>query len=103
VVIGIRQMDEEAKILRLGSCKRSAAKHNAESLRSFNDHVDRFLQTKVGKHFSGWTIERAVYSPSFSQEQRTRLIEIGYICTDMNDFERWLSPDAALDLFERKP
>jgi uncharacterized protein len=101
IEIDIVAMNEEAKILRLGSCKRSATKHNAESLYSFNEHVDRFLETKVGKRFSGWKIERAVYSPSYSQEQRTRLIEMGYICTDMNDFEKWLSPQAALDLFEQ--
>jgi AAA+ ATPase superfamily predicted ATPase len=103
IEIDVVAINDEARMLRLGSCKRSAAKHNAESLKIFSEHVDRFLQTKVGKRFSEWKIERAVYSPSFSQEQRTRLVEMGYICTDMNDFEKWLSPDASLDLFERRP
>ena len=48
------------------------------------------LTTKTGKRFQNWTIEKALYSPEFSDPARERMTGSGYIPVDLHDFERWL-------------
>jgi len=78
-----------ASFVRFGSCKRSAEKHSASSVASFDAHVGTFLQTKVGRRFSGWRIERALFAPAFSAEQRATYEAEGRVCRDLNDFARF--------------
>jgi hypothetical protein len=87
-VVAINATD---KIIRVGSCKRSATKHDSTSLYKFNEHIDRFRKTELGKKYSDWSVERALYSPVFDEHQRQALTADGYLCVDMNDFDRWLS------------
>lgn len=88
-VVAVNEID---KIIRVGSCKRSADKHNSEALYKFNEHIARFQRTELGKKYADWIIERALYSPAFDEDQRKALSSKGYICVDMNDFDRWLRP-----------
>lgn len=86
-VVAINEIDQK---IRVGSCKRAATKHNSESLFKFNEHVARFQKTELGKRYAGWSLERALYSPSFDEDQRRALSAAGYICVDMNNFDTWL-------------
>jgi uncharacterized protein len=91
--------NDEARV-RFGSCKRAANAHDGDALAAFEGHVDRFLKTKEGRRFSNWTIEKALYSPRFSGEQRHEIEARGYICRDMNDFAGYLG-QPLLPLFPR--
>ncbi len=86
-LVAINEID---KVVRVGSCKRSAAKHNNENLLAFNGHIDRFKRTVLGKKYKEWRIERALYAPLFTDEHRNSLSKSGYVCADMTDFDRWL-------------
>ncbi|MBC7103013.1 MAG: hypothetical protein H5U13_07285 [Parvibaculum sp.] len=86
-VVAVNEID---RIIRVGSCKRSSNKHDSASLYKFNEHITRFKKTELGKKYSDWTVERALYSPVFDEQQRKVLTGEGYICVDMNDFDRWL-------------
>tara|TARA_R110002110_G_scaffold4877_5_gene24680 strand:- start:5856 stop:7358 length:1503 start_codon:yes stop_codon:yes gene_type:complete len=87
-VVAINDID---KVIRVGSCKRSASKHDTTSLYKFNEHIERFKKTELGKKYSDWTVERALYAPVFDERQRNTLTNEGYICVDMDDFDQWLS------------
>ncbi len=90
IEIDVVALDAERKIIRFGSCKRNEDKHNAAELAVFEGHVTRFQATKTGQRFQGWSIEKALYSPGFSDITRQRLDGIGYVLIDLDDFERWL-------------
>jgi len=82
--------NEDARIVRFGSCKRDAAAHTAKSLKKFKTHVTQFLRTKEGKRFTGWKIETALYSPEFTAKQIKSLEAKDYVCLDLLDFRRVL-------------
>ena len=90
IEIDLVAVDETNKIIRVGSCKRSQHSHNEAELRSFEGHVNRFNRTELGKKYKDWKLQRALYSPEFSDEVRINLKSKGYICVDMLDFEKWL-------------
>ena len=92
IEIDIVALNKDDKRLRLGSCKRSAQSHDAEALRVFERHCDRFLATKDGRRFTGWRVEKTLFAPAFSPVQRHDLGSRGYICRDLVDFRRYLYP-----------
>lgn len=81
--------DEERRV-RFGSCKRNPERHDTASLRGFRDHVDRFLATGIGRRFTGWQHQFALFAPRFTGQQRARLERDGWICRDLVDFRRML-------------
>ena len=83
----------EENCVRFGSCKRNPERHDAASLRGFRDHVSRFLATAVGKRFTGWQHQFALFAPRFSEQQRARLESEDWICRDLVDFQRMLRSD----------
>lgn len=87
------------QIVRFGSCKRSSSSHDKVALDGFDRHIERFLITKEGRRFAGWAIEKALYSPRFSPNQRKTLEANGYRCLDLDDFARFLG-QPALPLFD---
>ncbi len=87
IEIDVVALDETSKTIRFGCCKRDGDKHDRAV---FEGHIARFLTTKEGKRHSDWTTQKALYSPVFSDDQRTRYGADGYICVDMNDFDLWL-------------
>lgn len=86
IEIDLVAVNADEKIIRFGSCKRSASAHNSGSLRGFNKHVERFLETREGRRFAKWSIEKTLYSPVFSPDHRHSLGNLGYGCRDLNDF-----------------
>ncbi len=99
IEIDLVAVNDEDNVVRFGSCKRSATQHHGTGLTNFDDHVERFLTTKEGRRFSNWRVERALYSPSFSPEQRKALERRGYHCRDLTDFATVLGT-SPLPLFE---
>ena len=82
--------NDEERLVRFGSCKRSADKHDASSLAAFRGHVDRFLATREGTRFREWRRELALFSPRFPAQRRAALQADGWICRDISDFRRML-------------
>lgn len=92
IEIDLVACNDEDKIVRFGSCKRSADAHDGAALKKFDAHVDKFLKTKDSRRFSGWTVEKALYSPKFTAEQRQSIIRQNYRCLDLADFRSFLLP-----------
>lgn len=90
IEIDLVAIDEDNKVIRLGSCKRSANRHDSKALYKFEDHTKKFKRTHFGKKYQDWKIERALYAPAFPEEMRRHLTGHGYLCVDLVDFERWL-------------
>ena len=91
IEIDMVALDEDHRRIRFGSCKRSASAHDAASLDGFDANVARFLATKAGARYRDWTIEKALYTPAFSSNDRQAFGHRGLVCIDMTDFERWLT------------
>ena len=83
--------NDDDELVRFGSCKRNAAKHDRRALDSFGRHVELFLRSGAGSRFRHWHQEFALYSPVFSTEQRDHLESEGYFCHDIPDFQSWLA------------
>lgn len=91
VELDIVAYNEDDKVLRLGSCKRSEKAHDRSARRNFEGHISRFLETKEGRRFTGWKLEKVLYSPSFSKESRQIANKSGYICRDLDDYRKYLA------------
>lgn len=90
IEIDIVACNEDDRVVRFGSCKRAAAKHTDDALTDFDGHVERFLATKEGRRFSGWRVERALFSPRFPPDRRRILEGRGYVCRDLVDYATYL-------------
>jgi uncharacterized protein len=90
IEIDMVALDETNRGIRFGSCKRAATAHDGDSRKKFEDHVGRFLATKTGARFRDWSIQKALYAPAYSEEQKTYFESKGFHCVDLDDFERWL-------------
>jgi AAA+ ATPase superfamily predicted ATPase len=88
IEIDLVAVNDDDRIIRFGSCKRSADKHDTAV---FDGHVERFLKTKDGRRFTGWTVQKALYAPVFDEKQRQSLEDSGYICRDLPYFRNLLS------------
>ncbi len=91
IELDVVALNEDDRVVRIGSCKRSSAAHPA-SLERFNEHIRRFLASKTGRRLSSWTLERALYAPSFDSPLRSRLESDGYVCRDLLDLREALLP-----------
>ncbi|MFQ5533551.1 MAG: ATP-binding protein [Sphingomonadales bacterium] len=91
VEIDLVAYNDEERVLRLGSCKRAAKSHTGQALLDFEGHISKFLGTKEGRRFTGWNLEKVLYSPSFSNEFRKSANNNGYICRDLDDFRNFLA------------
>ena len=75
-------VNEEERIIRFGSCKRSPSKLISD-INNFKGHVDRFL--KVLPQYQAWTVQYAGISPFLDREQRAILEHHDVIPQDLND------------------
>ena len=87
VVIDLVAFDEDAGVVRFGSCKRSCSRFDKPVLDGFEEHIQRFLATREGQRFAHHEVQRALYSPAFEPAARRRLQARGYLCRDLKDFE----------------
>lgn len=99
IEIDLVAYNDGSRVVRFGSCKRNDGQHSSGALETFETHISRFMRTKEGRRFTDWKIERALYSPQFTTEQRLQLEAKGFICLDLTDYARFLGP-SELPLFD---
>ncbi len=75
-------VNEEERIIRFGSCKRSPSKLISD-INNFKGHVDRFL--KALPQYQDWTLQYAGISTVLNREQRAILEHHDVIPQDLND------------------
>jgi hypothetical protein len=78
-------LDEEARRIRLGTCKRSADKLPGAD---FLGHVERFLAAQP--KYRDWNVERVCLAPLIPAEQRQALLASGFVVEDLTDLCRGL-------------
>lgn len=88
IEIDLVALDAPNKRIRFGSCKRSASAHDGAALATFDRHVADFLAAREHKNLRGWHQEKVVFSPAFTAEQRTWLLDKGYATKDLSDYAK---------------
>ncbi len=89
IEIDIVALDENARVLRLGSCKRQATSHRTSQFRLL---CDEFMNTQDGRRFADWHVEHCLFSPFFQPEIKDRFTQEGFRCLDLLDFQHLLQP-----------
>ncbi|MGZ3457273.1 MAG: ATP-binding protein [Archangium sp.] len=84
-------LNDDERILRLGTCKRSPERL-VKDLGRFDGHIQRFLT--VEQRYRSWKVERVAISPVLSEDQRKAIQAAGYIPQDLVDLTQGLSPGA---------
>jgi uncharacterized protein len=92
IEIDLVALNEDEPCVRFGSCKRSASAHDGAALQVFDEHVDRFLQTKEGRRLTDWRVEKVLYSPIFDEQQKQFYEAKGYLTRDLQFFRDRLYP-----------
>ena len=87
IEIDLVAVNESAKSIRFGSCKRSPQKLLSD-MNHFKDHVDRFLQSMP--MYQSWTRDYVAIAPSLNPEQRRIVESHDIIPQDLNDLTRGL-------------
>jgi hypothetical protein len=80
--IGLVALNEDDRIVRLGSCKR-AADRLAPDFDRFDAHVARFLER--ADRIRGWRVEKVAIATRHSRETRKAAGRAGYLPQDLND------------------
>ncbi len=94
IEIDLVAINEDQRKIRFGSCKRNADSHSGSERKNFAEHVHRFLgETKEGRKFNDWQVEKVLYAPDFAPSIRSGLEEKGWMCRDLADFQQRLYPN----------
>lgn len=80
--IDLVALNEEEGIVRLGTCKRAAARLAPDFAR-FDAHIGRFLD--LAKRLRGWRVERVAIATRHSPATRDAAIRAGYLPQDLDD------------------
>ena len=80
-------LDEPNKTVRFGCCKRSPDAHN---LSTFEQHIERFLQTPSHRHLAQWAQQRVLFSPLFSAHDKRHYENCGFRTLDLLDYAELL-------------
>lgn len=80
--IDLVALDEAEKVVRLGSCKRSAARLAPDFAR-FDGHVARFLE--LSERVRGWRVEKAAIATRHDAATRAAAERAGYVPQDLDD------------------
>ena len=86
--IDLVALNEDDRVLRLGSCKRSSERL-VRDLSSFGGHVERFLA--AFPRFKEWTLEKVAIAPALSSSMRAEIVGAGYLAQDLGDLIDGLS------------
>ncbi len=86
--IDLVALDEDDRLLRLGSCKRSANKL-VRDLKNFDNHVGRFREAMP--RFSDWRVEKVAIAPIITDAQRLECNRMGYIAQDLGELTAGLN------------
>jgi hypothetical protein len=82
VEIDLVAIDEEARRIRFGTCKRSGDKLAAD-LENCRGHVARFLSEH--QRFAGWAVEKVAIAAQIEPEVRAEIETRGFIAQDLRD------------------
>ncbi len=85
--IDLVALNETDKVIRFGTCKRSADRLAAD-IDAFEGHVQRFLDQF--SRYRSWRVELASIAPRIPAELRTHLEGRGRIVEDLTDLTRGL-------------
>lgn len=85
--IDLVALNEEDRVVRLGTCKRSAERL-APDLTAFDDHVARFLQ--AAKRTREWKVEKVAIATRHSPDTRQAAQRAGYLAQDLDDLSSGL-------------
>ncbi len=80
--IDLVALNEDERIVRLGTCKRSAHRL-APDLATFDGHVSRFVQ--AASRIRGWRIEKVAIATRHIPETRRAVQRAGYLAQDLDD------------------
>jgi AAA+ ATPase superfamily predicted ATPase len=80
--IDLVALNETARVIRFGSCKRSAAELVGD-LAVLDGHVERFLDQFPA--YRRWSVEKVSLAPRIPPEVRRALVERGRLAQDLND------------------
>jgi uncharacterized protein len=83
--IDLVALNEPERVLRLGTCKRSAERAVAE-LAKFDGHVRRFLD--AFPRFASWRVEKIAIVTTHTAETRRTAERRGYLAEDLGDLTR---------------
>lgn len=76
-------LNEDDKVLRIASCKRSPDALLGD-IGSYDGHIARFMAT-MQKRFTGWRLEKVAIAPNLDADHRKAIQSRGYIDQDLND------------------
>ncbi len=82
-------VDEEARVLRIGTCKRSADRL-VPDLASYDGHIERFLADRKHRQYRDWRLEKVAIAPRLDSPTRTSIETAGYIPQDLRDLTQGL-------------
>jgi AAA+ ATPase superfamily predicted ATPase len=85
--IDLVALNEADRVIRLGTCKRSA-EQLAPDYRRFDGHVERFLA--LSPKLRGWRVEKAAIATRHTKETRRAAEGAGYISQDLGDLTEGL-------------
>lgn len=85
--IDLVALDERDRIVRLGTCKRSADRLVPDYSR-FDGHIARFLER--AERLRGWRVEKVAIATRHSRESREAARRAGYLAEDLNDLTEGL-------------
>lgn len=88
--IDLVALDDDNERIRLGTCKRSAARL-VDDLGRFDGHVERFLA--AFPRYANWQVERVAIAPRLSPEQREVVRGRGYLPQDLEELTAGLAPE----------
>lgn len=85
--IDLVALNEDAKIIRCGTCKRNPDRLLGD-LSSFDGHIARFLTEH--RAYQSWTLEKVAIAPQLSADHRSAISRAGYIPQDLVDLTKGL-------------
>jgi len=85
--IDLVALNANDRVIRLGSCKRSAAEL-VRDLPAFCGHTERFL--RQFPEYAGWRVERVSLAPHVPPDVRQQIERQGLLVQDLNDLRAGL-------------
>lgn len=87
VELDLVALDEEAKVVRFGTCKRDPERLLGD-LAKYDGHIERFLAQK--KRLKDYRVERVAIAPEIPPDLRGALADRGYLAEDLRDLTQGL-------------
>lgn len=80
--IDLVAVDDDARVLRFGHCRRTASKLRA-GLAAYEGHIQRFLAAR--RSYAGYRVEKVAIAPRLEPDAVRDLTQLGWIAEDLRD------------------